>query len=81
MSKSRVSEKLGEILNSKSTSISEIARIIEKGSSDLLKKICKLDRERIEKIFSGSSPSFIETMIIMQALGESVSSLGYLKIY
>lgn len=79
MNKSKISEKLKLLINKKGMKVSEIVEIINQNSTYAAKKICNVNQIRLDEILKGSSPSFIETMLILQALGESLSTLGYMN--
>lgn len=53
----------------------ELFEIIEEKHPKGIRSICNLNRNRFDEIFSGDDLTFIEAMLIVEALGYSISKM------
>lgn len=70
---SNTTRKIMNIMFEHNVGIEELTRKIISKHPKGLGNICYLDRVRVNEIFRGDSPTFLETILIIEALGESVS--------
>ena len=74
-----VSKVIKKIILDKGLTIPEVVAIIDKRSDEKLKRICTITNERLTDIVEGSKPSFIECILIADAL--DIDSATYFLVF
>ena len=75
--KSKISRRIKYFTKVSNKTEEDIVREIRRRSSNEVKQICRIDIHRMLEITSGSSPTFMESLLIVQALGKTLGDLTY----
>lgn len=75
--KSKISRRIKFLMKVSNKTEEDIVREIRRRASNEVKKVCIIDIHRMLEITSGSSPTFIESLLIVQALGKTLGDLTY----
>ena len=73
--KTSVSIKIKDLMLEKGITTAELVNFIEKNSDEILKNICRISKIRLDGIIQGLNPTFIECMLLADAL--QVKSVTY----
>ena len=73
--KSKISRRIKYFTKVSNKTEEDIVREIRRRSSNEVKQICRIDI--MLEITSGSSPTFMESLLIVQALGKTLGDLTY----
>ena len=75
--KSKISRRIKYFMRIANKTEEDIVRDIRRRSSKEVKQLCNVDIYRMREITSGASPTFVETLLIVQALGKTLGDLTY----
>lgn len=74
---SRTSNRIEYLMYREKITEEILIKNIKRGLTQKVKAVCNLTPDRVRQILEGSSPTVLESCLIVQALGEKLENLYY----